>query len=386
MRKVYLDNSATTFPKPQCVIDAVTGFMKDVGASPGRGGYSNSLEAGRIVYHCRKLINDFFNGPGPENVIFTQNITSSLNMAIKGMFKVGWHIITTSMEHNSVIRPLKSLEEKGIIQFTVIKCDKYGMLNIEDLKKAIRNDTKAVVMTHASNLTGTIMPVEEVGQICKEHELFFILDTAQTAGVIDIDFKKLNLDVLTFTGHKGLLGPQGTGGFIVSPRADSIMSPLIEGGTGSKSHEDIQPSILPDKYESGTLNAPGIAGLKAAVEFINSTGLHKIQKHESELRKLLVDGLLKTDGIEIYGPLVPKYATGTVAVNLKFMDPSEFSYILDSEYGIMTRSGLHCTPYAHKTVGTYPTGSVRLSVGYYNTEDDIKYTLNSIKDIIKKHS
>ncbi len=383
MRKVYLDNSATTFPKPDSVIDAVADFMRYVGASPGRGGYSNSLEAGRIVFQTRKLINGFFNGPGIENVIFTQNITESLNMAINGIFKDGWHIITTSMEHNSVMRPLRTLQEEGKIELTIIKCDKNGFLNVGDVEKSIKDNTKAIVMTHASNLVGTIMPAKEVGRICREHGLLFILDTAQSAGVVDIDFQKFNLDILAFTGHKALLGPQGTGGFLISPRADAVMLPIIQGGTGSKSDEDIQPDMLPDKYESGTLNAAGIAGLKAGIEFIEATGIEKIREHESKLLKMLIEGLHGIENIIIYGPMDVSKMTAVVSINLKSMDPSEFAYMLDRKYGIMARSGLHCAPYAHRTVGSYPIGSVRLSIGYFNTEDDIRYTLGAIREIAK---
>jgi cysteine desulfurase family protein len=383
LRKVYLDNSATTFPKPDSVIDAVADFMRYVGASPGRGGYSNSLEAGRIVFQTRKLINGFFNGPGIENVIFTQNITESLNMAINGIFKDGWHIITTSMEHNSVMRPLRTLQEEGKIELTIIKCDKNGFLNVGDIEKSIKDNTKAIVMTHASNLVGTIMPAKEVGRICRKHGLLFILDTAQSAGVVNIDFQKFNLDILAFTGHKALLGPQGTGGFLISPRADAVMLPIIQGGTGSKSDEDIQPDMLPDKYESGTLNAAGIAGLKAGIEFIEATGIEKIREHESKLLKMLIEGLHGIENIIIYGPMDVSKMTAVVSINLKSMDASEFAYMLDRKYGIMARSGLHCAPYAHRTVGSYPIGSVRLSIGYFNTEDDIRYTLGAIREIAK---
>ena len=236
-------------------------------------------------------------------------------------------------------------------------------------------------MTHASNLIGTILPIEDVGDICKEYGLYFIVDTAQTAGTINIDFKKSNIDVLTFTGHKGLLGPQGIGGFIISDRADKITSSFIEGGTGSTSHLEIQPDFLPDKFESGTLNTVGIAGLKAGIEFINNVGIDNIRLHESRLTGIFIDGLMSIKGIDIYGTRDITRQTSTIAINIKDMDPSEAAYILDSEYGIMIRSGMHCTPLAHKTIGTFPRGAVRFSIGYFNTEEEIYYTLDALKKI-----
>jgi cysteine desulfurase family protein len=385
VKKVYMDNGATTFPKPKSVIDTIVDFMTNIGCSPGRGGYDQSLKAGRIVYETRDMLNSFFNGPGVDNVIFTQNVTTSLNIAIKGMFKPGWHVLTTSIEHNSVMRPLRRLEKESGISFTIVDCNKDGSMNLEKFKNSITRDTKAVVMTHASNLVGTIMPVEEIGMLCKEYGLYFILDTAQTAGIIDIDFKRLNLDVLAFTGHKGLLGPQGIGGFLISDRANIITQSLIDGGTGSKSHMDIQPEILPDKFESGTLNIVGIAGLKAGVEFIQHEGISSIRQHEARLTDMLINGLLSISGIEIYGLKDSSRQISTVSINIKDMDPSEVSYILDSEFGIMTRSGMHCTPYCHKTINTFPKGTVRFSIGYFNTKDDIDYTLDAIKKIANYH-
>lgn len=381
MKKVYLDNAATTYPKPAAVINAMVDFMTNIGCNPGRGGYEMSLQSGRIVYETRNKLNHMFNGPGTDNVIFTQNITASLNIAMKGMFKNGWHIITTSMEHNSVIRPLRQLESEKGIKTTIVQCSEDGTLDPHDIIKAITKDTKAVVMTHASNLVGTILPISEVGRICKEHGLYFIVDTAQTAGTLDIDFKESNIDILAFTGHKGLLGPQGIGGFLISDRANDITSCCFEGGTGSKSHMDVQPDFLPDKFESGTLNTPGIAGLKAGIDFISKEGIKTIRYHESELTHAFIEGLKSIDGIKIYGPQDSKKQTSTVSINIEDMDPGEISYILDSSYGIMTRSGIHCTPHAHKTIGSFPKGTVRFSIGYFNTREEIDYVLSSLKEI-----
>lgn len=384
MRKIYMDNAATSFPKPGCVIDSMVNFMKNIGCSPGRGGYAQSLDAARIVYEARHMINNFFNGPGDDNVVFTQNITSSLNMAIKGMFKDGWHVITTSMEHNSVMRPLMRLESGGRIKISKAACNSDGTLEPAEVKKCINKDTKAVVMTHASNLTGTILPVEEIGSICSEYGLYFIVDTAQTAGTLCIDFKKINADILAFTGHKGLMGPQGTGGFLITDRAAEMTSPLIEGGTGSNSHIENQPDILPDKYESGTLNAVGIAGLKAGIEFINNIGIENIRLHESKLTEKFLCGLSSIEGITVYGPKDSSSQTSTISLNIKNCDPSEVSYVLDSEFGIMTRSGMHCTPSAHKTIGTFPRGTVRFSFGYFNTDEEVGYALDALYKISKR--
>lgn len=381
MRNVYLDNAATSFPKPQCVIDTMVDFMSNIGSNPGRGGYNKSLKSGRIVYETRNLINNLLNGPGVDNTIFTQNITMSLNTVLKGMIKEGWHVITTSLEHNSVMRPLRRLEAERNISISTAQCKQDGTLDAGDIEKLITDKTRAVIMTHASNLIGTILPVEEVGAICKKHGLYLIIDTAQTAGVIDIDFKRFNADVIAFTGHKGLLGPQGTGGFLISDRAAQVTLPLLEGGTGSMSHMESQPEILPDKYESGTLNTVGIAGLKAAIEFINSTGIDNIREHEKKLTSMFIEVLTCTPKVTVYGPLDSSKQTSTISINIEGYDSSEISYMLDSEYGIMTRSGMHCTPCAHKTIGTYPGGTVRFSIGYFNTEDDIQYTLDAIKEI-----
>ncbi len=381
MKKIYLDNASTSFPKPKCVIDAISNYMTEIGCNPGRGAYEQSLDSGRMVYEARKLINDLFNGPSPNNVVFTKNITESLNIAMKGLFKTNWHIITTSMEHNSVMRPLRNLQDKLNITVDIAECNKYGVLDVKTVESLINDNTKAIVMTHCSNLTGTIMPIMEIGKLCREKGLFFIVDTAQTAGIIDIDFDKMGLDILTFTGHKGLLGPQGIGGFIISDRANKITDTFIEGGTGSESHLETQPNFLPDKFESGTLNTPGIAGLKASIEFIKNVGISNIRQHEKNLTSLFLEGLHRINNIEVYGPCDAELKTGTVPININGMDPGEVSYILDNEYKIMTRSGIHCAPSAHRTIGIYPKGAVRFSIGYFNTLEDIDKALYALKCI-----
>lgn len=382
MRCVYLDNAATSRQKPDSVIEAMDNYFKNIGCSPGRGGYECSLKAGRIVLETRLAVAELFNVPNPEQVIFTHNITHSLNYAIKGLLRKGDHVVTTSMEHNSVVRPLRSLEKRDIIRVDYISCDARGMLNPEDISRAIRDDTRMIVITHASNVTGTLMPVREVAQIAQKHNLFFVLDTAQTAGVYDIDFQELNLDVLAFTGHKSLMGPPGTGGFVISERAAREMNPLIEGGTGSVSDMEYQPDFLPDRFESGTMNTPGLAGLKAGIDFIKGVGLNKIRGHELALTKKLIDGLEQIKGVKIYGPKDINLQTSTVSVAVEGFDMGELSFVLDDKYGIMTRSGLHCAPLAHKTIGTFPEGTLRFSIGYFNTEEEIDYTLECMERVL----
>ncbi len=382
MRCVYLDNAATSRHKPNSVIEAVNNYLKNIGCSPGRGGYECSLKAGRIVLETRLAVAEFFNVPNPEQVIFTHNITHSLNYAIKGLLKKGDHVVTTSMEHNSVVRPLRSLEKRGIIGVDFISCDDTGMLNPEDVSRAIRDDTRMIVITHASNVAGTLMPVREVAQIAQKHNLFFVLDTAQTAGVYDIDFQELNLDVLAFTGHKSLMGPPGTGGFAISKRAAREMVPLIEGGTGSISDREYQPDFLPDRFESGTMNTPGLAGLKAGIDFIKEVGLNEIRGHELALAKKLIEGLEQIKGVRIYGPRNINLQTPTISITVEGFDTGELSFVLDNEYGIMTRSGLHCAPLAHRTIGSFPEGTLRFSIGYFNTEEEIDYTLECMERIV----
>jgi len=382
MRCVYLDNAATSRQKPDSVIEAMDNYFKNIGCSPGRGGYECSLKAGRIVLETRLAVAELFNIPTPEQVIFTHNVTHSLNYAIKGLLRKGDHVVTTSMEHNSVVRPLRSLEKRGIIRVDYISCDALGMLNPEDVRRAIRDDTRMIVITHASNVTGTLMPVRQVAQIARKHNLFFVLDTAQTAGVYDINFQELNLDVLAFTGHKSLMGPPGTGGFAISERAAREMNPLIEGGTGSVSDMEYQPDFLPDRFESGTVNTPGLAGLKAGIDFIKDVGLKKIREHELRLTERLISGLEQVKGVRIHGPKDVNLQTSTVSITVEGFDMGELSFVLDDEYGIMTRSGLHCAPLAHKTIGTFPEGTLRFSIGYFNTEEEIDYTLECLERVV----
>ncbi|HKL13278.1 MAG TPA: aminotransferase class V-fold PLP-dependent enzyme [Halanaerobiales bacterium] len=378
MREVYLDNAATTRYKPQTVIDKMTNFMTELNCSPGRGGYECAIQAGREIMDTRFLISDFFNAGEVESILFTKNVTESLNILIKGLLKEGDHVVTTSLEHNAALRPLNQLEEKNIIEVSYVQADKKGILNPSLIEEAIQDNTKLIILNHASNVTGTILPAEEVGKIAKKHDIFYALDTAQTAGVIDINFKKFNLDFLGFTGHKSLLGPQGTGGMAISERLAEEMETLIAGGTGSMSETVKQPDFLPDKFESGTLNTPGIIGLKAGIEYINKVGIKSIHNHEIRLLKMFLDELKNIDKITVYGSTDINKKVPTVPLTIKGYDLGELGFKLAEKFGIMVRSGLHCAPLAHKTIGTFPDGALRFSIGWHTTEEDIEYTLETL--------
>lgn len=383
MNKIYLDNSSTTFPKPDCVSDAVYKYMTEMGCNINRGSYNDSYSVEEIVFETRELIAEMFNAADCKNVVFTKNITESLNYIIKGMLKPGDHVLVSSMEHNAVMRPLVQLEKK-VISFSRIPCTEAGELCIDTLPSLLKQNTKAIIMTHASNVCGTIMPLKEVGKFCSEHFLKFIVDTAQTAGLIPIDMQEMNISALAFTGHKGLLGPQGIGGFILSEEMISEIEPLISGGTGSISHTEEIPDFMPDRFEAGTLNLPGIVGLNASLKWIKSKTTESLLSHELSLTEEFLNGLkpLEDAGfIKIAGKKDLLNRTGIVSVVPLTVDPSEVAYTLDSKYNIMTRVGLHCAPNAHKTLGTYPVGTIRFSFGFNNTSSDVQASINALKEI-----
>ncbi|WP_346887787.1 aminotransferase class V-fold PLP-dependent enzyme [Clostridium sp. UBA1056] len=382
--QVYVDNAATSFPKPDSVYNDILNYMRNIGGNPGRGASTSSLKGNKVIFQCRNALCEFFNFNDTKNVIFTSNITMSLNILIKGVIKPGWHVITSSMDHNSTLRTLNELKSKGIIELDIIQCNKLGEIDIEDFKSKIKDNTKLVTLSHGSNIIGTIQPLATIGEICKDNNIFFIIDSAQTAGVLDLDFQKLNCNALAFTGHKSLLGPQGIGGFIIDDLMNDVCSSLIVGGTGSVSSDIIQPNFLPDKFESGTINAPGIAGLLAGINFIKSEGLSAIKEHEDYLTQKFIDGILNIPTMKVYGHLNTENRTSTISINSSRIDNNELGFILDSEYNIITRTGLHCAPLAHKTIGTYPNGTLRFSFGYFNDEKDISYILSCINLIIKR--
>lgn len=378
---IYFDNAATTFPKPEVVYETMEKVMRNV-ANPGRSGHKMALESGRIVYHTRELLAQLFSVKDPMRIIFTHNATDSLNLAIKGFFKRGNHVITTSMEHNSVLRPLKTLENNGIIEVTIVDGDKEGNVEVENIEKSIQDNTKMIITTHASNIVGTLLPIAEIGRIAKDHDLVYMVDASQSAGVYDIDVNRMNIDLLAFPGHKSLLGPQGVGGLYIREGID--LSPLREGGTGSQSESLMQPTILPDKYESGTHNTIGIAGLGAGVEFILKTGTENIRKHEKQLTQRFIEGLMDIEHVSVYGPKDVKKQGAVVSIDIDGLDTSEVSFLLDQKYDIACRSGLHCAPLAHKTIGTFEQGTLRFSMGYFNTLEEVDQVLEAIEELSKR--
>lgn len=377
---VYLDNSSTTFPKPKQVIDGIYNYMLNVGGNAGRGNYANSLQSNRFLYEAREIVSDFFCFSSPSNVIFTNNVTTSLNMLIKGLLKPGDHVVTSSMEHNSVLRPLISCKELLGVNLDIIDADSSGFINVSDFESKITPDTKLVILTQASNVTGSIQNISEVGKICREKDVFFIVDSSQGAGVLDINMNSINANAIAFTGHKSLLGPQGIGGFIIDDKLNNNCTSILHGGTGSLSYSLDQPDFLPDKFECGTHNMPGIVGLSESIKFITSTGIRTIYEHNHDLMNYLLNGLLNINDLVVYGDTTGKNITTCVSINMKSLDSSELGYLLEEE-GIKTRCGLHCAPLAHKTIGTYPNGTVRLSISYFTTKEEIDYTLKILNKI-----
>lgn len=375
---IYLDNAATTYPKPKSVYQNVMKAMTEYGANPGRGSHSMAIEGARVIYETRELIAQLFNLDDPMRVIFTFNATDGLNQAIKGVLDSGDHVITTTMEHNSVLRPIKELEKYGV-ENTIIQCAVDGSVNVDDIEAAVKDNTKLVVTTHVSNLTGTIMPIEEIGQMCKRKGILYLVDGSQSAGVLDIDMKKYNINLLAAPGHKGLLGPQGTGVLLINSDVD--IKQLKEGGTGSESSSMMQPNFYPDKLESGTHNLPGIAGLNAGVKYILNKGTKSIYSHEKNLLDLFIKEMKKNVKIKIYGPEDINNRCGVVPINIEDIDSSEVAYILDTEYGIAVRPGLHCAPLAHKTIGTEKIGAVRFGVGIFNSKTDILAAVKALNEI-----
>lgn len=376
MRKIYMDNAATSFPKPKSVALKTAEFIKK-GVNVNRSSYSLAYFSEELVYDTRKALCGFFGFGKEANVVFTQNITSALNTVLKGYLKPGDHVIASSLEHNSVMRPLRELESTGV-ELSFISSDCHGNMLTDDVELLFRHNTKALVCTHASNVCGTLQPAELLGRLCKKHNTAFITDTAQTAGVFDIPAE--NIDVLCFTGHKGLMGPQGIGGFIVKDSIAEQISPLISGGTGSISQLEAMPDFLPDKFEAGTLNLPGIAGLKAGLDYILRCGKENIKSHELKLTELFLSSVNNCEGILIHGRRDIRERTGTVSVSIPGKDSGEVGYALEQK-GILTRTGLHCAPAAHKVLGTFPEGTVRFSFGAFNTEKEVLYAAKALKAI-----
>ena len=375
---IYLDNAATSFPKPDVVIEAVVHTLKNVGGNPGRSGHSMSMAANRTVFQARENLATLLGVKDSSRLIFTSGATESLNLAIKGLVNTGDHVITSVFEHNSVTRPIHSLSKKGV-EVTKVSCDAEGYLSLEVLKSTIKKNTSLVVVSHASNVLGTIEPIQELCQICKENDVPILLDASQTAGLIPIDVESLGVDLLAAPGHKGLMGPQGTGILYI---AENIkLKPLIEGGTGGGPSGDEQPMALPERYEAGTMNMPGIAGLGTAAVFILNEGIENIRQKEKLLLQKLIDGLEKIDGVIIYGSHDAGKRVSLVSFNIKGIDPDMVAFTLDENFDIMVRSGLHCAPDTHRFLKTYPSGCLRISPAYFNEEGEIDSVLKAIREI-----
>lgn len=375
---IYLDNAATTFKKPPSVYKTLTEAMYKYGANAGRGGHKLAIAASEMIYKTSEAIAELFSIPNPENIIFTHNTTMALNMAIKGVLMSGGHVIITSMEHNSVARPVMHIAKN---RHTIVWADQQGYIDPADVKAAIRSNTRLIVCNHASNVCGSVADIEAVGEIASQHGILFLVDIAQSGGVLPINVEKQHIDLLAFAGHKSLLGPQGTGGLYIK---DGItLETILEGGTGSQSDSLFQPDNLPDRFTSGTANMPAIAALGEGVRFVQRTGISTIRGHELNLTKRFLEGIKNIDGVILYGPDSISGRVGVVSINIENYDSITVSQILDREFGIAVRGGLHCAPLAHKTLGTFEQGTVRFSVGYFNTKRDIDQALAAIYKIKK---
>ena len=384
MDAIYLDNASTTFPKPKAVPEAMYHYMTRSGSNINRGCYDRAYAVEELVYETRQMLCSLFGGEDCRNVAFTKNVTESLNVILKGLLKPGDHVLVSSMEHNAVMRPLVQLEKQGI-SFSRIPCRRDGSLILEEMAPLVKKETRAVVMTHASNVCGTMMPYEQVGAFCRERGLLFIADTAQTAGVWPLDMEHMKIDALAFTGHKGLLGPQGIGGFLLGEKLLPQMESLIAGGTGSISYTEVMPDFMPDRFEAGTMNLPGIVGLHAGLVWIRETGMEQIRSHELALTRQFLEGLKSMDPYEkrlrVVGKKDTEGRTGVVSVQTVRRELAQTAYELDVQYGIMTRVGLHCAPSAHQTLGTFPTGTIRFSFGWWNTREEVALALQALDEL-----
>ena len=378
---IYLDNAATSWPKPESVYQTMDQFLREKGGNPGRGGHSLAVAAGEIIEETRMLVSCLINATEMERIIFTAGCTDALNLGLKGLLRAGDHVITSRIGHNSVVRPLRKLERQGVKITRLPPSPETGVISAQDIEAAITEDTKLVVITHASNVTGVIQPIEEYGTVTRKHNLIFMVDAAQTAGKHPINAQEGNIDLLAFSGHKGLFGPPGTGVLYVGNRVD--LDSLREGGTGSFSDLDEQPNTLPYKYESGTVNSVGISGLGAGLKYIFHEGLERIDAHERYLTDRLVEGLSDLPELTLYTAKDSSKQAPVISFNIDGYEPGEVGAIFDQAFDIKARTGLHCAPAAHKTLGSYPSGTIRLSPGYFNTADDIELTLEALVKIIK---
>ena len=378
---IYLDNAATTFPKPEQVYLAVEHAMRGIGVAPGRGSHRQTMDANRMVFEARESLASLFGIGDSSRVVFTHSATEALNLAVIGLLVPGDHVVSSRMEHNSLVRPLTLAEKRGV-KVTWVPGNGSGLLDWKQVHRAIRHDTRLVAVSHCSNVTGAIQPIEEIGAITRKSGVLLLVDAAQSAGTVPIDVKEMKIDLLAAPGHKGLYGPQGTGFLYIAEGIE--LRPLIVGGTGGFSSLDEQPEELPERFESGTLNTPGIAGLKAGVEFVASTGVAAIREKEASLVAQLLQGITKFPGVVHYSPQSEALRGGVVSFSVAGHDPAEIGYRLDSEFRIAVRVGLHCAPQAHRTIGTYPQGTIRVSPGYFNSNQDMDIFLRALRNIVGK--
>jgi cysteine desulfurase family protein len=380
VRTIYFDNAATSWPKPAAMMEAMIAFNEAVGANPGRSGHRLSVDASRVVYEARELVAQAIGAPDPLSIAFTKNATEALNTVLFGLLTPGDHVVTSSMEHNSVMRPLRFLEQQGV-ELSVIPCSPTGTIDPDDVRHRFRDNTKVVVVTHASNVTGTIFPIDVLAEIAHKQGMLLVVDASQTAGGVPIDVLRSGVDILCFTGHKSLMGPQGTGGFYLRSGLERRLSPLTRGGTGSASEFEEQPDFLPDRFESGTPNSIGLAGLAAGIRFILDTGIARIHEKEQALTRRFLEGAEKIPGVTVYEPHQGQPRTSVVSFTIDGLTPSDVSFELDEQFAILSRPGLHCAPAAHRTIGTFPQGTVRFSFGFFNTEDEIDASLDALRQL-----
>jgi cysteine desulfurase family protein len=376
-----LDNAATSWPKPEAVYRAVDNYQRRLGAPAGRGAYAEAAETVRIVASCRQKIAELIGGADAKRIIFTQNGTDSLNLGLHGLLRPGDHVVTSVCEHNSVLRPLRFLAEHRDVSATYVGCDSQGYVDPGDIRRAITPKTRLIALVHASNVTGAIQPVEEVGKIAAQGRIPFLVDAAQSLGYVPVDVRQIGCQLLAAPGHKGLLGPLGTGLLYIAPGIEEHLLPLRQGGTGTRSDEDVQPTTLPDRYESGNLNVPGIVGMNAGVSDIAARGVASIEQHARELATRLLQGLADMRGLTLYGPQESKRRLGVVSLNMAGYDPQELASLLDANWSIHTRAGLHCAPRMHAALGTAPSGTLRLSIGHFTTAAEIDAALAAIREI-----
>jgi cysteine desulfurase family protein len=386
-RRLYMDNAATSFPKPRAVLEAMARYATELGASAGRGGYAEAVETARLITECRRRISRLFNGERAEHVVFTLNCSDALNLAIKGLIDPAnggqQHAICTHIDHNSILRPLNAMQGYGWLEQTRVPVDPAtGLVDPDDIRRAIRPDTKLIALTHASNVTGTVQPIREVGRIAREHGVSFVVDAAQSAGHVPIDVQADHIDLLAAPGHKALLGPLGTGFLYVRPGLEKTLRPLKEGGTGSVSEQDVQPEFMPDRFEPGSHNAIGLIGLNEGVRWVAEQTVEKLAAHDLDLVRVFLDGASNVDGLTYVGPQGVRHRMGVFSVSVDGLDPHELAAVLEGSYGILTRAGIHCAPLAHAALGTASCGgTTRFSFGPFLSKQDVKFATDALAEI-----